>query len=60
MRKEFLIIAGFCLIVGIGLTAEVVDWNQNDYGPKNRKQTNILTIVILILCIIVGYLIGFK
>ena len=37
MRKEFLIIAGFCLIVGIGLTAEVVDWNQNDYGPKNRK-----------------------
>jgi len=47
MRKEFLIIAGFCLIVGIGLTAEVVDWNQNDYGPKNRKQTIYLSIFFI-------------
>lgn len=47
MRKEFLIIAGFCLIVGIGLTAEVVDWNQNDYGPKTRKQTIYLAIFFI-------------
>nr|AIE98702.1 hypothetical protein [uncultured marine thaumarchaeote KM3_06_C02] len=47
MHRGFLLTAVFLAIIGLGFTAETLDWNPDHYGPKNRLQTAYLAIGLL-------------